>query len=101
LSAAGRAAQRFRAEFAEPRPLGSYETPHAEDVALEGPYVYLAEGVRGITVLDVSRPESPRPVSACPEIYAVGVAARGDYAFVADSRNLQVIRILVPEWLRR
>ena len=31
----------------EPRPLGSYETPHAEDVALEGPYVYLAEGRQG------------------------------------------------------
>ena len=82
------------------RHLGSYETPHAEDVALEGSYAYLAEGVRGLTVLDVTRPERLRPVSACPEVYAVGVAARGDYAFVADSKGMQVIRILVPEWLR-
>jgi hypothetical protein len=82
------------------RHLGSYETPHAEDVALEGSYAYLAEGVRGLTVLDVTRPERLRPVSACPEVYAVGVAARGDYAFVADSKGMQVLRILVPEWLR-
>jgi hypothetical protein len=52
-------------------------------------------------VLDVSKPEPLRPVSTCPEVYAVGAAARGDYAFVADSKGLQVIRILVPEWLRR
>jgi len=52
-------------------------------------------------VLDVSQLESLRPVSACPEVYAVGVAARGDYAFVADSKGLQIIRILIPEWLRR
>ncbi len=89
------------ARGSEPRHLGSYETPHAEDVALDGTYAYLAEGVRGLTVLDVSRPGSPRPVSACPEVYAVGVAARGEYAFVADTRSLQVIRILIPEWLRR
>jgi hypothetical protein len=82
------------------RRLGSYETDHAEDVALEGPYAYLAEGHRGLTVLDVSRPKSLRPVSSCPEVYAVGVAARNGWAFVADSKGLQVIRVLVPEWLR-
>jgi hypothetical protein len=83
------------------RRVGGYETPHAEDVALDGSYAYLAQGHAGLTVLDVSRLESLRPVSACPEVYAVGVAARGDYAFVADSKGLQVIRILIPEWLRR
>jgi hypothetical protein len=88
--------QRFQARL-----LGSYETQHAEDVALAGPYAYLAEGHRGLTVLDVSRPALLRPVSACPEVYAVGVAARGDYAFVADSKGLQIVRVLVPAWLRR
>jgi hypothetical protein len=83
------------------RRVGGYETRHAEDVAIDGPYVYLAEGHRGLTVLDVSRLESPRVVSACPEVYAVGVAVRGDYAFVADSKGLQVIRVLIPDWLRR
>jgi hypothetical protein len=83
------------------RRVGGYETPHAEDVAIDGPYAYLAQGHAGLTVLDVSRLESLRPVSACPEVYAVGVAARGDYAFVADSKGLQIIRILIPDWLRR
>jgi hypothetical protein len=82
------------------RLLGSYETQHAEDVALAGPYAYLAEGHRGLTVLDVSRPGLLLPVSSCPEVYAVGVAVRGEYAFVADSKGLQVIRVLIPDWLR-
>jgi hypothetical protein len=82
------------------RLLATYPSHHAEDVAVEGVYAYLAEGHLGLTVLDVSRPEHPRAVSTCPEVYAVGVAARDGYAFVTDAKGLQVIRVLVPEWLR-
>ena len=81
------------------RPLGFYASRSAEDVFVAGDYAYLAEGFDGLTVLDIRDPGSPLRVSACGDIYAVGVAARERYAFVVDSTGLNVIEILIPPWL--
>jgi hypothetical protein len=34
-------------------------------------------------------------------VYAVGLAVIGDYALVANSTELRVIQILIPEWLKK
>jgi hypothetical protein len=86
---------------ANPVLLGVYESAHIEDVAAAGPYAYLAEGYKGLTVLDVTRPERPFAVSTCSEVYAVGLAVTGGYALVANSTDLRVIQVLIPEWLKK
>jgi hypothetical protein len=87
------------ADPASPRLLGSYETGQVEALALNGRYVYVAEGFRGLTVLDASQPEHLEVISTCTDVYAAGVAAKGNYALVVDSFGLRVIQILIPEWL--
>jgi hypothetical protein len=86
---------------ANPLLLGLYASPYAEDVVVAPPYAYLAEGYKGLTVLDVSRPAKPLPVSTCSDIYAVGLAVDGEYAWVTNSTELQIVHILIPEWLKR
>ena len=66
---------------------------------MNGRYAFVAEGYRGLTVLDISHPAPPVVVSSCADVFAMGVAARGDYALVTDSKSLQVVRILIPDWL--
>jgi hypothetical protein len=85
---------------AEILPLGFYGTTSAEDLCVEGDYAYLAEGLDGLTVLDIRDPGNLLRVSSCDEVYAVGVAVRDRYAFVADSSGLKVIDILIPPWLK-
>jgi hypothetical protein len=80
---------------------GRYDTPDAQGIAMAGGRLYVAEGYRGLTVLDVGRPAQPLVVSACADVFAVSVAAAGDYAVVADSTGIKIIRILIPEWLTR
>ena len=81
------------------RVTGTYRTDSAQSVDAHGSRVYVAEGYRGLTVLDVSRPEHPAVVSTCDSVYAMGVAVKGDYALVADSAGLRAVQILVPSWL--
>jgi len=80
---------------------GRYETSSVEAIAANGKYAYVAEGYRGLTVLDISRPSRPAVVSACDDVFAVGVAVKGGYAIVADSFGLRIIQILIPDWLSR
>ena len=82
-----------------PRLDGRYDSDSVGDLAAAGRYAYVAEGYRGLTVLDVSRPNQPVVVSSCADVFAMGVAVTGDYALVADSFGLQVIRVLIPDWL--
>ncbi len=83
-----------------PRELFVYKTPHAENLEVRGSYLYVAEGYRGLKVVDAGRPGSLRVVSACDSLYAVDAAVRGEYALVVDSVSLKAVQVLVPEWLR-
>jgi hypothetical protein len=78
---------------------GRYESDSVRGLAAAGRYVHVAEGHRGLTVLDISRANQPVVASSCSDVFAMGVAAAGDYALVADSVGLRVIRILIPDWL--
>jgi len=80
--------------------IGRYGSAYVESMALQGRYLYLAEGHRGLKILDLSKPKNPVVVSSCPEIYAVDVALRDSYVLIADSEGLRVVKVLIPEWLR-
>jgi len=82
-----------------PRVVSVYRSRYAEDAVVAEGRVYLAEGIGGLSVLDVRRPEVPRKVSSSDVEYAIAVGVRGEYAFVVDHQGLRVVRILVPDWL--
>ncbi len=84
-----------------PAALQVYETPYAEDVAVDADLLYLAEGHRGLKVFTILGSGGFSLVSECDSIYATGVAGRGERAFVADTTGLKVLRVLIPPWLRK
>lgn len=84
-----------------PSTLQVYETPYAEDVAVNADLLYLAEGHRGLKVFTILGTAGFNLVSECDSVYAAGVAGQGEHAFVADSTGLKVLRILIPPWLQK
>ncbi len=88
----------------KPRPIGSFATEFAEDAIVCNRYIFLADGYRGLKIIDISNPSLPTLVSICEDVYAVGIApwqeGECDYALLVDSTGLKVIQILVPEWLK-
>jgi hypothetical protein len=84
-----------------PELFGRFESAYVEGIFIEGKYLYVAEGHRGLQVIDIRSFDSPVHVSACPDIYAVDVAVSNGYALVSDSTRLNVVKVLIPEWLRR
>jgi hypothetical protein len=84
-----------------PRSVGRFDSSYVENIYIDGRYLYIAEGYRGLKVLDIQSFDRPVAVSACPDIYAVDVVAQGAYSLVADSEQIHVIEVLIPEWLRQ
>jgi len=77
------------------RLVGHCNTPdYAYDVAVAGSYAYVADGVAGLRVIDVSDPANPQERGYCHTAdYALGVAVAGNYAYVADeAAGLQIIQ---------
>jgi hypothetical protein len=90
-------------DFSDPRHpalLGGFQSEYVEGITIRGQYLYIAEGHRGLTVLDIRSCDPPVQVSACPDVYAVDVALSQGYALVTDSRQIHVVEVLIPEWLR-
>ncbi|MEJ2720684.1 MAG: FlgD immunoglobulin-like domain containing protein, partial [bacterium] len=78
---------------------GQYDTPgSAWSAAAAGKYVYVADNVAGLMVIDVSNPQSPSLAGSYDTpgtAYDVKIA--GDHAFIADgSTGLQVIDVSDP-----
>ncbi|GEM_PF-1464828 len=74
------------------------------DAAISEPYLFLAAGVDGLLVVDVSRPEAPQPVATFvgdedDEMEpAIAVAVAGGRAFVGtDGSGLWVVDVSVPD----
>ncbi|OHD19959.1 MAG: hypothetical protein A2064_13540 [Spirochaetes bacterium GWB1_66_5] len=78
--------------------LGSYTITGAVDVALSGPYAFVAAGVNGLTVVDVSNSGSPAFVGSVAPIssYLERVAIKGDYLYAASGSGLQVYDVSNP-----
>jgi hypothetical protein len=66
----------------------------ASAVALDGQYAYIAVGLDGLQVVDVSVPTNPRQVSRYDTPgYARDVALFGHYAYVADGLQVRILDI--------
>jgi hypothetical protein len=79
--------------------IGSCKTPSgARGVYISGRYAYLADGLSGLQVINISNPSNPSIVSSCDTPgYAWAVHVKGSYAFVSDRNSgLQVIDISKP-----
>lgn len=94
----------------EPRVLSTYQTSFGEDlfVPTDGSTkrLYVAEGYRGVSVLEASSKGELRQVSSCPDVYAAAIAGwskdeGSGYAYVLDTTRLWQIEVLVPRWLER
>jgi hypothetical protein len=80
---------------------GFYRTEWAEDACRDGERLLVAEGHRGLTVLDVSDAARPRIVSARRDLYASAVAAGDGCVLVAGAGSVKAVKVLVPPWLER
>jgi peptidoglycan/xylan/chitin deacetylase (PgdA/CDA1 family) len=71
---------------------------HARDLVAVGKYEYVADGLSGLKIYDVSNPSAPTKVGACDTPgTAQGVSVQGDYAYVADgSAGMQVVDVTDP-----
>jgi len=71
---------------------------YAYGVAISGSHAYVADGVAGLQVIDITDPASPQLVGGVDTPYdAAGVAISGSHAYVADvEAGLQVIDITDP-----
>ena len=72
---------------------------NANDVVVVGNLAYVAVGVSGLQIADLSDPEHPEEVGYYDtDGYAEGVTVSGDYAYIADwSYGLRVISVADPE----
>jgi hypothetical protein len=80
-------------------PQGSYYTDgEAWDIKAVNTYAFLADGVNGLKILDVSDPNQPVLLGAYDTAgVAMAVDVVGDYAYLADpSAGLQVINVQDP-----
>ncbi len=70
----------------------------AKNIAVAGSYAYVADGLNGLVVLNISNPQSPAQVGWCDTAgTANDVAVAGNYAYVADGTNgLVVINVADP-----
>ncbi len=78
-----------------------YPTLWAEDTCRDGDRVLVAEGHRGLTVVDLSDPARPRVVSTRRDLYAATVDAAEGCVLVAGAGSLKALQVLVPPWLER
>jgi hypothetical protein len=81
-------------------PLFFLELPFVEKLIYDGTYLYAAQGIHGVKVIDPWPELGPRIVSECGDIYAVDILVDRNLAYVASGRQVKVIQIVIPPWLR-
>ncbi len=77
-----------------------YHWDSAEDVVVVGDLAYVADGLSGLQIVDISDLENLQIVSSWRDnqVRAKGVTVSGGYAYVADgSSGLRVISVADPE----
>ena len=86
-----------RVSFSEDEVLS--ERAEANDVKVKDGYAYIAVGKRGLAVVDISSPSSPKILNYFQiEGYTVGIDLKGDYAYVISAIDgLYIIDISNPD----
>ena len=80
--------------------VGYYDTPGvAEDVVVISNYAYVADGLSGLRIIDITNPQNPLEVGYYDTPgYAFSVAVANNYAYVADGLSgLRIIDITNPQ----
>jgi len=91
--------QRINIQYPDsPAGLSSFPVSGAVDVALSGPYAFVAAGTGGLTIADVSGTGTPIFVGSVAPIssYLERVAIKGDYLYAASGSGLQVYDVSNP-----
>jgi hypothetical protein len=78
-----------------PRVAGSLDTAGASGVAVRGNRVYVADGVGGLLVVDLTRAAAPAPLGSAtlPGLLATDIVVAGTRAYVAGSNELVVFDV--------
>ena len=78
--------------------VGEYRTSIANKFCINNDYAYVANGFRGLTILDLSNPCNPTSISNLTTIYkATDVVVESDIAYVAVADScLQIIDVSNP-----
>ena len=78
--------------------LFTIDPAHARDLVAVGKYEYVADGLSGLKIYDVSNPSTPTQVGACDTPgTAQGVSVQGNYAYVADgTTGMLVVDVTDP-----
>ena len=98
-----------RTQLAASVPLAKFVLPDVVDMELQcdplqghGEYLYVAEGGRGIHVLDVHDPTAPKRVAFVESVSPRGMALAGDYLLSADGiGGLRIYDVSKPEEIER
>ncbi len=93
-----------------PSLVGSYNTPDtALDVAVSGNYAFVADGIIGFLIIDISVPKNPTLTGFCklsiPNAWDVAIAVSGNYAFVGHDKDnidfhvIDITNITRPQYI--
>ncbi|NJL73127.1 MAG: hypothetical protein HC888_17070 [Candidatus Competibacteraceae bacterium] len=85
---------------ARPRKDAALDLPFIEALATDGTYLYVAQGVYGVKVIDPWAKRGPRLVSHCDDIYAVDLLIREGRAYVASGTDIKIVDLMIPPWLQ-
>jgi hypothetical protein len=78
---------------------GSYNTPgYADEIALSGNYVYIANDFSGLQIIDISDPSNPRFAGSynISYSYIYDISIAGNYAYIACNEGLEILDIRDP-----
>ncbi len=80
--------------------LYSLDIPMVEALDSDDSYIYVAQGVNGIKVIDPFAQRGPRVVSESPWIYSTDLVIDGSTAYSASGNIIRKVHIVVPPWLK-
>ncbi len=80
--------------------LYSLDIPMVEGLTSDSSYIYVAQGVNGIKVIDPFAQRGPRVVSESPWIYSTDIVIDGSTAYSASGNIIRKVHIVVPPWLK-
>ena len=93
-------------ELAKPRPVSKLRIPDCRSIYLARTYAYVAGGPRGLIILDITNPETPRVdqvfnADGCItdlQDVKLGITYVSEFAYLADGRNgMRVVQLTSPD----
>jgi hypothetical protein len=93
-------------DLARPRPVSKLRVPDCHNIYLARTYAYVAAGHRGLMILDISRPDTPRidqvfdaggQLNDTRDV-KLGITYVSEFAYIADGKNgMRVVQLTGPD----